>query len=347
MSKFEYLNWMATTTPTQWCNDSALMADIDAALDSGAIGCTSNPPLTYEALTVETGRYGASVAAIPTTAVGDDRIVELLGVVVRTISKRLAWMHASSGGKYGYIRSQVQPKLSGNGAAMLRQGLKIKTWGDNVMVKIPGTRAGVQVLEELAAEGIPTTPTVCVSVAQILATAEANDRGAARARAAGLKPAASTAAIVMGRLQDYLTALDKDRGTGLAVADLEWAALAVAKRCYRLLKERGHSQILMPAAFRAPRQVAELVGADVHMTIHPKIQAATIEAEAKGVITRKIAIDDAVDEDAVARVARALPEFTLAYEPNALKPEDFDAFGATVMTLDGFDKTGWQKLATL
>jgi transaldolase len=347
MSKFEYLSWMAKNTPTQWCNDSALMTDIEAALASGAIGCTSNPPLTHEALTVEPRLYADGVAAIPATAVGDDRIVELLGVVVRNIARRLHGLYEKSGGVHGYVRSQVQPKKSDNGAAMLRQGLKIAGWGDNVMVKIPGTRSGIQVLEELAASGIPTTPTVCVSVSQILAVAEANERGIARARAAGLKPAQSTAAIVMGRLQDYLTSINNERGAGVATADLELAALAVAKRCYAIMKQRGYAQVLMPAAFRAPHQVAGLIGAAVHMTIHPKIQAALVKAEAEGTIARRVSIDDPVDADAIARVAAALPEFVLAYEPEALRPEDFDAFGATVMTLDGFDRTGWQKLQAL
>ena len=51
--------------------------------------------------------------------------------------------------------------------------------------------------------------------------------------------------------------------------------------------------------------------------------------------------------DAVERVARALPEFGRAYDPAGLEPEEFDSFGATVMTLDGFDKNGWQKLYAL
>ena len=347
MSKCEYLSWMAKNTPTQWCNDSALTPDIDDALTCGAIGCTSNAPLTYEALTVETGLYADGVAAIPPTAQGDDRVVELLGVVVRAIARRLRDVYEASGGTRGFIRSQVQPKKSDNGAAMLSQGQKIASWGANVMVKIPGTCAGVQVLEELAAVGTPTTPTVCVSVSQVLAAAEANERGRSRAKAAGLKPAPSTAALVMGRLQDYLGAINRERNAGVSPGDLETAALAVVKRCYAVMKARGYAQILMPAAFRAPRQVAGLVGAVAHMTIHPKIQAAVIKAEAEGTIKRRIAIDDPVDPDALARVAKALPEFKLAYEPEGLRPEEFDAFGATVMTLDGFDKTGWQKLRTL
>ena len=142
MSKFEYLSWMAKSTPTQWCNDSALMTDLDAALASGAIGCTSNPPLTYEALTVETNLYADSVAAIAPTAQGDDRVVELLGVVVRNIARRLRGIYETSGKARGYVRSQVQPKKSGNGAAMLRQALRIASWSENVMVKYSGDLRG-------------------------------------------------------------------------------------------------------------------------------------------------------------------------------------------------------------
>ena len=347
MIKHEYLNWMATNTPTQWCNDSALMTELEAALESGAIGCTSNPPLTYQALVTEPEFYRDALAAIPASAKGDDRVVELLGVVVRNVSRRLRDLYETSEKKYGYIRSQVQPKISGNSAAMHKMGLSISTWGENVMVKIPGTASGIQVLEELAAAGISTTPTVCVSVAQILAVAEANERGIKRARAAGRVPAQSTAALVMGRLQDYLAVLNQERETGLTTADLENAALAVTKHCYSIMKERGYSQILMPAAFRTPRQVSGMIGAAVHMTIHPKIQEEVMKADTEGTIKRRMAIDDPVDTDSIARVARALPEFNQAFDPEGLRPEEFDTFGATVMTLDAFDKTGWQKLYPL
>jgi len=347
MIKHDYLNWMAKNTDTQWCNDSALMNDIDAALESGAIGCTSNPPLTYQALTTEPALYREALAKIPATATGDDRVVELLGVVVRRISQRFKTLYEISGKRYGYIRSQVQPRISGNGAAMHRMGLTISTWGENVMVKIPGSTAGIQVLEELAAAGIPTNPTVCVTVSQILAAAEANERGIKRALAAGKTPAPSTAALVMGRLQDYLTALNQERAAGLSTTDLENAALAVCKRCYAIMKERGYSQLLMPAAFRTARQVSGMIGAKAHMTIHPKIQDEIIQADKDGLLQRRIAIDDPVDEDSIARVTKALPEFALAYEPDGLKLEEFDAYGGTVMTLNGFDKTGWQKLYTL
>lgn len=347
MRENAYLRWMAENTNTKWCNDSAMINDIKAALNSGATGCTSNPPLTYEVLTTTPEIFAEELAKIPEDVTGDDRVVELIGVVVRHISKMLYNIYEKSNGLYGYIRTQVQPGLSANADAMLEMGKTFASWGRNIKVKIPGTAAGIWVLEELAAMGIPTNPTVCVSVSQIVSAAEAYERGVMRAIEKGIKPAPSTSAIVMGRLQDYLTALNKERNTRLSTYDLECAALAVVKRCYRILIERGYKQVLMPAAFRCARQVEQMVGGNVVMTIHPKIQDEIIRAEAEGTIRREIEIDSPVDTRVIERVRKALPEFELAYEPEALDEKDFGTYGAAVMTLKGFDVAGWQKLLTL
>ena len=108
-----------------------------------------------------------------------------------------------------------------------------------------------------------------------------------------------------------------------------------------------HRDIAAAGNDDAARQVFEMVGSNVHMTIHPKIQEEVRKAEAGGGIKRESSIDKPVDPDSLARVAKALPEFSHAYEPEGLNPGRFDTFGATVMTLDGFDRTGWQKLRTL
>jgi transaldolase len=215
------------------------------------------------------------------------------------------------------------------------------------MVKIPGTKAGVWVLEELAAQGIPTTPTVCVTAAQMIAVAEAHERGCERAKKAGLPEPRSTAAYVMGRLQDYLTNLNTERGKPVTTADLEDAVLALAKRICRIFHERGYRQTVMPAAFRSVGQVSGLAGADVEMTIHPKIQDAIIEADKAGKVAYEEGFERDINQEAVDKVSRAFPEFTAAYDPDALTPEGFDTYGGVTMTLDAFDKTGWQKLLAL
>lgn len=345
--KNSYLSWMAANTPSRWCNDSAMFDDIDNAFESGAVGVTTNPPLTYQALTETPELFSQDIAAMDSAIKGDEKVITLIGIVVKRIANKIKDKFIESSGTYGYVRAQVKPLASKDKEVMLNTGKIFASWAENIKVKIPGTAAGIWVLEELAALGIPTTPTVCVSVSQIMATAEANERGIQRAVAAGRTPAASSCAFVMGRLQDYLTVLNQERQAGLSVTDLENAVLAASKRCYNLLRERGYQQVLVPAAFRCARQVSEMSGGIVEMTIHPKIQKLIVEAEERGELTREPAIDHPVDPESVERVSNALPEFVKAYEPDGLLIDEFDDFGATAMTLDGFDKTGWQKLLTL
>lgn len=347
MSDHAYLQWMASETETDWCNDSAMFEDLESALGSGATGCTSNPPLTFQVLTSTPEIFREELGKIHFSINGDAKVVELIGVVVRKIAKRLEPIFHASDETRGFIRAQVQPGLSRDGRAMLESGKKFATWARNIKVKIPASTAGMQVLEELAALGIPTNPTVCVSIPQMIAAAEAYERGIKRAKKTGIKPAHSTSAFVMGRLQDFLTELNKERGTGLSAYELECAVLAAVKRCYALFNERGYQQMIMPAAFRCARQVSELAGSATEMTIHPKIQEIVRVAEEKQEIRREVSIGNPVDPEAVEKVARTLPEFAMAYDPDGIRVEDFDAFGATGMTLDNFDKTGWQKLKTM
>ncbi|MDR1931929.1 MAG: hypothetical protein LBQ57_03795 [Spirochaetales bacterium] len=347
MSENVYLKWMAENTDTRWCNDSALRNDYMGAMKAGAVGCTTNPPLSFEALTTNTDRFGAKVEEVRAKFSGREKVLEYFRILVPDIAKEFYPLYEKTEGKTGYVRSQVEPRLSGDADAMLTMGKTISTFAKNVMVKIPGTKAGVFVLEELAALGIPTTPTVCVSVPQLIATAQAYERGCARAKKAGLPVPASTTAFVMGRLQDYLAKLNAERGAPVTTQDLETAVLAAVKRAYNIFKKEGYSQTIMPAAFRCARQVSELAGGVFEMTIHPKVQKLVSDAYEKGEIQMEKRITADADEAAVQRVLAALPEFGKAYNPDGMSIDEFDSYGGVVMTLDGFDKTGWQKLLAL
>lgn len=341
-----YLSWMAAETATRWNNDSAIELQAESAMAQGAIGVTTNPPLSFEALTTDTSLYGEQLAGIDKNLPDDEYAFQAMCLVSAHFSKKFMDLHQAGGGLYGCVRAQVAPNLRGNAKGMLDYGKRLAMLGSNIMVKIPGSTAGIQVLEELAAQGIPTNPTVIVTVPQAIAAAEAFERGRERAVKAGLAEPWSSCAVVMGRLQDYFSALNGERGLGLSTEDLEWAVLALVKRVYRIFKERGYRSWVMPAAFRAPLQVEQLAGGDLCETIHPKIQEALEEADRAGTVRRGVFIDAPVDEDAVKRVSDKIPEFSPAYEPQGLRVEQFDGYGAVGMTLDGFDQ-GWRKLVAL
>ncbi|MDR0450720.1 MAG: transaldolase family protein [Treponema sp.] len=341
-----YLSWMAAETNTRWNNDSAIDAQAEAAMAQGAIGLTINPPLSYEALTTDGSFYEGRLARIDRDLPDDEYAFQALCLVAARFSKKFMPLHQARGGIYGCVRAQVAPNLRADAKGMLDYGERLAAIGGNIMVKIPGSAAGIWALEELAARGIPTNPTVVVTVSQAVAAAEAFERGRERALKAGMPEPWSSCAVVMGRLQDYLSALNQERNLGLPAEDLERAVLAVVKRVYRIFKERGYRSWVMPAAFRTPLQVEQLAGGEFCETIHPKIQEALAEADKAGRLRRQVFADAPVDEDALKRVSAKIPEFAPAYEPQGLKAEQFDRYGALVMTLDGFDQ-GWRKLAGL
>lgn len=342
-----YLSWLATSTKSNWNNDSAIMAQIDYAVENGAIGVTSNPPLSYEALTSEPSIYGERIRRLSRDGDADEFAFQAMCLVVEHLSKRFLAMHEERGTLFGCVRAQVAPNQSRDGEAMLDSGKRLAVLGRNVMVKIPGTKAGMWALEELAALGIPTNPTVVTTVSQAVAAAEAFERGRVRAERAGVKPAWSTCAIVMGRAQDYFAAVNEERGLKLATRDLEWAALAIVKRSYEIYRKNKYSSLIMPAAYRVPMQVEQLAGGEFHSTIHPKIQKMVEAVDADGGMRRELFAEAPVDRAAVERVMAAIPECHQSIEPGALTEDKFDDFGSVKMTLHGFDVNGWQKLVAL
>lgn len=338
-----YLSWLASESGSHWNNDSALIDQVRYAEKNGAIGVTSNPPLSYEALSTEKDYY----TTLPDSGLADDEFAfQAMSKVVKRLADHFKPMHDKRGTYFGCARAQVAPNQSRDASAMLESGKRLAALGDNVMVKIPGTKAGFQTLEDLAALGIPTNPTVITTVSQAIFAAEAFERGVSRAENAGIKPAWSTCAVVMGRAQDYFSSLNKERNLGLSTDDLEWAALAIVKRCNEVYLKRGYKSLIMPAAFRCSMQVEQLAGGNFHSTIHPKIQKMVEEADAAGKMRREKFVDAPVDAAAVDRVKAAMPEFVASIEVDGIPLDKIDDFGSVVMTLGGFDDA-WKKLYSL
>ena len=55
----------------------------------------------------------------------------------------------------------------------LEEGRKLRALGDNVVIKLPLTAAGLQACREFHAEGVPTNVTLCFSLSQALMAAKA------------------------------------------------------------------------------------------------------------------------------------------------------------------------------
>lgn len=341
MTEQSYFQWLVSETATTWWHDSGDAEELALALRHGASGVTTNPVLSYQALTGRPDFWRPLVGDLDGLT-PPERAEMLMHAVVTHAAARLEPQYRRTQGAEGYVCAQVNPARAGDREAMLEMARRFAGWAPNIAVKLPVTAAGLDVLEECVAEGITITATVSFTVPQVVAVGERHRRGASRARAAGRVPGHTFAVIMIGRLDDYLRDVAHDRRAGVAEEDLRLAGLAVTKRACDIYRAEGYEAVLLVAALRGNYHMTELVGGRLIMSVHPRNQAALM---APGV-PREERIGAPVPGDAVQRLC-AIPEFVRAHEPDGMTPEDFITFGATQRTLSQFENMGWGMLQTM
>jgi transaldolase len=334
-----YFHWLTEETPTSWWHDSADMAELQDGLDHNATGATTNPVLSAQALKQNPAYWQNSIDAISKDLDNEARAQEAMRIVVTEVASKFMPIFEKNGGKQGYACAQVNPSLAGNRDAMLEQARRFHCWAPNISVKLPVTAAGLDVLEECAAEGICTTLTVSFTVPQVLAAAESFERGLARALKAGVADTQCFPVIMIGRLDDYLREVAADCKAEVSEDDIRKSGLAAVKRAYELFKEREYKSVLIIAALRGNYHMTELAGAELIMSIHPKHQANLLAPD----VPREQRIDIPIDAGVIERLS-TIPEFVRAYEPDGIKPEEFITYGTVQRTLSQFIESGWKQL---
>ena len=110
-----------------------------------------------------------------------------------------------------------------------------------MIVKIPVTRAGISAIEEATYQGISINATVCFTLPQCVAVAEAVERGLDREREGKeIATMGPVCTIMVGRLDDWLKVLAEKNNIAIDPGYLEWAGVAVFKRTYQLFRKRGY-----------------------------------------------------------------------------------------------------------
>ncbi len=324
------------TTPTQVWNDSCSTEELQYSLDNGSVGATTNPVIVLEVLKKEMPLWEARIrqiiAEMP-TGTEDEIAWKLIEEMAMKGAGLLLPIFEKEGGTKGRLSIQTNAKYYRNAKAMADQAEYFSKLAPNLHVKMPATRAGVEAVEESTYRGVSTNATVCFTVAQALAVAEAVERGLKRRQAEGkdISGIAPLCAMMVGRLDDWLKVYVDKQGLSIDPGYLEWAGVAAFKRAYRIYREKGYACTLLSAAYRNHMQWTEFVGGKVILTIPYKWQK-RFNASGIDPLPR---MDDPVD----ARILEGLLKlegFRRAYEPDGLKPEEFDGFGSTRRTLTQF-----------
>jgi transaldolase len=340
MEQTEYLSWAITNTKTVWWHDSAEPVELKLGIQRGAIGATTNPFLSNLALKVNREVWAQEIESVLSEKLEPEIKAErLMGIAIAHAAKQLEPEYEKSGKKMGYVCGQVNPARAGDRDIMLDMARRYSKWAPNIAVKLPATAAGLDVLEDCTAEGITCTLTISYTVPQVIAIAERHRKGIQRAKQNGVEPGKCFAVIMIGRLDDYLRDVAHDSNSEASEADIRQSGLAVSKRAYSILKERGYEAMLIVAALRGTYHMTELAGADIIMSIAPPYQEMLLSEE----LPHEERIDAEIAGDVIERLS-SIQEFVRAYEPDGMKPEEFITYGVTQKTLAQFYEGGWKLL---
>ena len=199
----------------------------------GLTGLTSNPTIFDEAIG-GSDAYDAGIREKARAGLsGEPLFFELALEDLRRAAKLFEPAHAASDGVDGWVSMELSPLLADDGAASVEAALAIHAQAAcrNLFVKIPGTPAGVDAIEESIFRGVPINVTLLFSTAQYLAAAEAYMRGIERRIAAGLDPVVASVASV------FVSRWDRAIADSVPEALRNGLGIAVGMQCYRAYRE--------------------------------------------------------------------------------------------------------------
>jgi len=331
------LHQMTQTTPTCLWNDSADIDELRYAIENGAVGATCNPVIALGILKKEIGIWKPRIQDLLREQPGatEDQIGwELIEELSVRAAKLLEPAFAEHRGRNGRLSVQTDPRLYRNAGAIVEQAVAFDKLAPNMIVKIPATKAGIAAIEDATHRGISINATVCFTLPQCIAVAEAVERGLRRRESEGkdVKSMGTVCTIMVGRLDDWMKVLLDKRDISVDPGVTEWAGVAVFKKTYGIFRERGYRLRLLSAAFRNHMHWSELIGADA--VISPpsawqkRFNASDIEVRSR--------IDEPVEARIVDQLLGHFPDFRRAYSEEGLTIDEFDSFAPTVRTLRQF-----------
>ena len=323
----------------------------DAPADMGFRGVTTNPPLSLQAVQLDPAGWTKLVKDIAAENPG----LDVEGVywkmylhLVKLGADAIRPAFEASGYKYGMLSGQVDPRFVTDGEAMLAQGLSIAAMGDNVMVKLPGSKEGYEVLEELTARGIATNNTTSFTVSQYMRCMAAVTAGLQRAKAASVDLSKWRSVIThmssrLGEKGDWQTQA-KARGISLSMDEIRDGEEAVLKRAYWYGKNTGHPSKMLQCSMRVEkdasgktvsRHIEDFAGGDFVYTCPGGYIAQLMDVEDELAPFDPKAIEREPNPASIEKLLQ-LPSFRQAYEYEAMKPHEFSQFGSFQATATEF-----------
>ena len=331
------LQEMAATTNTDYWNDSCAVSELEYAIKRSAVGATTNPVIVYNVLKKELHLWEDRITEIiqENPIFNEDEVAwQLIEEMAVKGAELLLPVFEQEKGLKGRISIQTNAKFYRNAEAMIEQAIKFSKLAPNMQVKMPVTAAGIQALEESTYHGVNINATVCFTVPQAIAVAEAVERGLTRREAEGKNTSKMTpvCTIMVGRLDDWLKIVADREDIMIDPAYLDMAGVAAIKRAVQIYNERGYRLRMLTAAYRNQLHWSMLIGGGIIHTIPYNWQLRYNGSD----VEIKNTTEEPMEPKVITDLSRKFEDFRRAYEPDGMTVEEFDDFGATRRTLKQF-----------
>jgi len=333
------LHKISQTTPTVLWNDSCSIGELTSSIGHGALGATCNPVIVCNVLKQEWDIWKDRIPQIiceNPIATEDEVAWKLIEEMSMKAALLMKPIFDSEKGKNGRLSIQTDPRLYRDAKRIVLQAVHFSELAPNIIVKIPVTKAGVEAIEEATYRGISVNATVSFTIPQAIAVAEAVERGLIRREKEGkdISTMGPVCTLMVGRLDDWLKVVAEKENIIANPEIMDWAGVAVMKKAYHIYCARGYRLRLLSAAFRHHRHWSEFIGGDV--VISPpwhwqqRFNASDVTVENR--------MDTPVDPKIIAELGKKFVDFRRAYDEKGMTVEEFDGFGATIMTLSQFTR---------
>ena len=211
--------------------------DLEQLVGAGEVtGVTTNPSIFRSAI-ANGAAYRADLERLKREEADPERRYERLAIAdVQAACDVLRPVFEATRGDDGYVSLEVSPRLAldADGTVAAARRLRTEVARDNVLIKIPGTPAGVRAFGQCIAEGISVNVTLMFSLGQMTAIFDAYQAALERLAAGGgdLRRVKAVASFFMSRIDSLVDKNLEAVGTPEALALRGKTAVAVGKLAY-------------------------------------------------------------------------------------------------------------------
>jgi transaldolase len=337
-----YFIRVAKQTPTEFWINNPTRDQADLAIVNGATGCTNNPSYSQKMVDHPTeGAYALQLLdeAIQESASDDESIAIFQRKLVKPISDRFLPIFRKSNEQQGYVSIQGDPIHEDDPDVVIREALENRKLSPNICCKIPTTHSGLVAMEYLVGKDVPLNATEIFGIKQATVLMDTYEKAS---RKTGKHPKVFLSHIA-GIYDDHLKNVVESQKIDISRDVLWQAGLAVARKMYMMMEERGMPGTFIAGGARGLHHFTEMVGGKVCCTINWEGTADKLIEQDPPVVYR---LFNPVPQKVIDELMEKLPDFKRGYLDDGLEIEEFEGFGPVQLFRSMFTGS-WKRVLDL